>query len=188
MGMDRMSTVSRRRFLTVVGVLGGAWTARVLAGADDVNLAVRFFIDGGAYCCRVAPAGVAMASEASWTVLLLTSRSNRKTRFKMREVVGGQTQLPRAMMAEARRAVTDVWRLDRDREAFFAKFADGITNGRLRSRVVQTGPPTLATMTSDRERAETYLRFADSGATIDFGKAPDLTAEQFHAFLEYFPD
>lgn len=41
---------------------------------------------------------------------------------------------------------------------------------------------------SPRQRAELYLKFADRGTKIVFDKAPELTPDEFKAFVDYVPD
>jgi hypothetical protein len=155
---------------------------------QEVDLAIGFFNDGGSYCFRIAPAGVAMASETAWTVMVLTSRSNSRNQFRMREVLQGTTRLSKPELAMAGEAVTAVWRSDRDREEFFNRFAEGIVKGALRARVVKAGPANLGSLRSDLERANAYLDFAERRRSVDFSKAADLTADEFRKFLDHFPD
>ena len=150
--------------------------------------AIKFYANGGSYCFRVAPAGVALGSETEWTVIVLTSKSNPKSRFQIRDVDEGRTRLTKGELATAGEIVTAVWRFDRGREEFFEKFADGIRQGLLRARLVRTGPPDLGRMPSDRDRTNVYLKFAEKGSSVSFEKAQDLTPDEFMAYLEYFPD
>jgi hypothetical protein len=152
---------------------------------DDV---ISFYSAGGSYCFRVAPAGVVMAQELEWTVMVLTGALNRKTSFKMRDVDPGATGLMGAALAAAGMMVNNVWRLDSDRAEFIEKFAAGIDAGGLRARVVKVGPANLSVLKSDRERADVYLKFSDRGSRISFDKVPDLTADQFSTYVDYFPD
>jgi hypothetical protein len=155
---------------------------------SDVEDAVRFYSAAGSYCFRVAPAGVVMSQETEWTVMVLTSASNRKNTFKIRDVDPGSTGMRGATLAAAGMTVNNVWRLDSDRAEFFEKFAAGIDAGVLRARVVKIGPANLSSLKSDRERADVYLKFADRGSRVSFDKVPDLTAEQFRQYADYFPD
>lgn len=154
----------------------------------QVDAAIRFYSAGGSYCFRVVPPGVALSQETEWTVMVLTSASNRQNTFKIRDVAPGTTGLRGAALSAAGMTANGVWRLDSEREEFFKKFAAGIDAGALRARVVKAGPPNLAQLTSDRERAEVYLKFADRGSRISFDKVPDLTAEELGRYADYFPD
>jgi len=155
---------------------------------SDVEDAIRFYSAAGSYCFRVAPSGVVMSQETEWTVMVLTSASNRKNSFEIRDVDPGTTGLRGAALAAAGIAVNNVWRLDSDRAEFFEKFAAGIDAGALRARVVKIGPANLSLLKSDRERADVYLKFADRGSRVSFDKVPDLTSEQFRQYADYFPD
>src|SRR6476660_3833213 len=68
---------------------------------SDVEDAIRFYSAAGSYCFRVAPSGVVMAQEAEWTVMVLTSASNRKNTFKIRDVDPGTTGLSGTALAAA---------------------------------------------------------------------------------------
>jgi hypothetical protein len=155
---------------------------------SEVDQAISFYSAGGSYCFRVAPAGVVMAQELEWTVMLLTNASNQKTVFKIRDVDPGGTGLRGAALAAAGMTVNSVWRFDGQRAEFFEKFAAGIDAGVLRARVVKAGPANLSQLKSERDRANVYLKFADRGSRVSFDKAPDLTAEQFRAYADHFPD
>jgi hypothetical protein len=196
---------SRRRILRSAG---GLLAAGALSGASEAlaalclvvarpsparaqteaDAAIRFYTAGGSYCFRIAPSGVALAQETEWTVMLLTSTSNPKTSFRIRDVDPGRTGLSGAALAAAGVGVNSVWRSDRDRADFFDGFASGIEAGVLRARVVKAGPANLSQLKSDRERADVYLKFADRGSRVAFDKAPDLTPAQFRQFLDYLPD
>lgn len=158
------------------------------AGDSLVDAALRFFNDGGAYCFRLAPQGVAMAEEPAWTIMVLTSATTRKKTFKLRELDAGRSGHRGEMLKAFGEVVTGVWRADRDRAQFFERFGAGITAGRLRARVVRIQPENLASLTTDRERAELYLKFSDRGSRVSFDGAPDLTAADLSAYAEYFPD
>jgi hypothetical protein len=176
-------------------------TARLLAGAflavalttspvlaqGDVDLAIRFFASGGAYCFRVAPEGVALLEEAEWTVMVLTGSQNDSDTFKIRSVDAGRSRMTAGELSASRMAVTNVWRLEGRRENFFARFASGIEAGTLRARVVKVGPTGLAGMTP-AARAEAYLKFTDRGSRVSFKHAPDLTASAFRQYATHFPD
>ena len=178
-----------RSTLRVFGVL-----VTVLAGISPafaqnaVDSAMSFYSKGGAYCFRVAPFGVALSEEREWTVMMLTSAANHHNTFRIRSVDAGDTGLAGHGLQTAGRLANDVWKLDGSRSDFFQRFADGIWSGKLRARVVKAGPPNLAQIESERDRAELYLKFADKGTKVSFESVPDLTAEEFGRYSEYFPD
>ncbi|MGC4080889.1 MAG: hypothetical protein QM736_01905 [Vicinamibacterales bacterium] len=153
-----------------------------------VDAALAFYARGGAYCFRVTPLGTALAEETEWTVMVLTSTSNHRNTFRIRSVDPGETGLTGSGLMAAGRLANDVWKFDGTRADFFERFAQGIRDRKLRARIVKAGPPNLADIGSERERAELYLRFADKGTRVSFDKASDLTADQFLEFSEYFPD
>lgn len=162
--------------------------ATVASAQNAVDVALSFYAKGGAYCFRVAPLGTALSEETEWTVMLLTSSSNRRQSFRIRSVDPGETGLSKSGLMTAGRLANDVWKFDGTRADFFERFAQGIRDRKLRARVVNAGPPDLASIASERERAEVYLTFADKGTKVSFDKVPDLTAEQFLAYSEHFPD
>lgn len=166
-------------------VLASAGTARA---QNAVDFALSFYAKGGTYCFRVVPLGTALSEETAWTVMMLTAASNHHNTFRIRSVDPGDTGLSGSGLQMAGRLANDVWKFDGTREDFFTRFADGIKAGKLRARVVTAGPPNLAQIASERERAELYLTFADKGTKVSFDKVHDLTAEQFQAYAEYFPD
>jgi hypothetical protein len=155
---------------------------------NAADAALSFYSKGGAYCFRLAPFGTALSEETEWTVMVLTSASNRHNTFRIRSVDPGDTGLKGSGLQTAGRLANDVWKFDGARADFFDRFAEGIRAGKLRARVVKTGPPNLAQTTSERERAEMYLKFADKGTKVSFDTVEDLTAEQFQQYEEYFPD
>lgn len=158
-----------------------------LVAQSEVDSAIRFFLAGGAYGFRVAPEGVAMAEETEWTLMLLTSASNRRNEFKIRTLDPGTTGLRGDSLQLVGEMVTGLWRRESLRAEFFQRFAAAIGGGLLRARTVKVAPPRLAEM-KPGDRAELYLRFADRGSRVDFGKGRDLTAEQFLEFESYTPD
>ncbi len=173
--------------------LAGFCLALVVIGSpgfaqSEVDQAISFYSAGGSYCFRVAPSGVVMSQELEWTVMVLTSTSNQKSAFKIRDVDPGRTGLSGTGVIAAGVAVNSVWRFDGQRAEFFEKFAAGIDAGILRARVVKIVPANLSQLKSDRERANVYLKFADHGSRVAFDKVPDLTAEQFRTYADYFPD
>ena len=171
---------------TVVWLVTASSTATYAQTAVDV--ALSFYANGGAYCFRVAPFGTPLSEEREWTVMVLTAASNHRNTFRIRSVEPGATGLSGARLQSAGRFANDVWKFDGTRADFFQRFGEGIRSGKLRARVVKAGPPNLAQITSERERAELYLKFADSGTKVSFDKVPDLTAEEFQQYSEYFPD
>ena len=168
-------------------VLGLAMAAPGFA-QSRVDYALSFFEAGGAYCFRLAPAGVALSEERQWTVMVLTSASNRKNEFRIREVDAGSTGLRGSALAAAGSAVTGVWRSERERAEFFEKFAVAIDAGVLRARVLQIRPNNLDRLTTDGQRAEAYLRFSERGSRIAFDTAQDVGANELAQYAEYFPD
>jgi len=153
-----------------------------------VDTALSFYSKGGAYCFRVAPFGVALSEEREWTVMVLTSAANHHNTFRIRTVDAGDTGLSGSGLQTAGRLANDVWKFDGSRSDFFQRFSDGIRTGKLRARVVKAGPPNLAQIPSERERAELYLKFADKGTKVSFESVDDLSAEEFGKYSEYFPD
>lgn len=120
--------------------------------------------------------------------MMLTSASNHHNTFRIRSVEPGDTGLSGSGLQTAGRFANDVWKFDGTREDFFQRFAEGIKAGKLRARVVKAGPPNLAQIASERERAELYLKFADKGTKVSFDKVPDLTPEAFQEYSDYYPD
>lgn len=163
-------------------------SAGVARAQNVVDAALSFYAKGGAYCFRVAPLGTALSEETEWTVMVLTSASNHHNAFRIRSVDPGDTGLKGPGLMTAGRFANDVWKFDGTRAEFFERFAQGIRDRKLRARIVRAGPPNLSAVDSERERAELYLTFADKGTRVSFDKAPDLTAEQFLEYAEYFPD
>jgi hypothetical protein len=165
-----------------------ATTLSTLSAQGSVQRTLDFYSGGGSYCFRVVPAEVPLSSEDEWTVMVLTSASNAKTSFKIRAVDAGKSGISGSDLTTMGMTVNGVWRSDRDRAEFFEKFAEGIRAGTLRAKVVQIRPKELNRLKSDRERADVYLKFADRGSSVAFDKAPDLTAEEFGRYAEYYPD
>ena len=169
----------------MVVVLSAAVPAMAQTQAD---VALNFFRSGGAYCFRITPVGVALSEETEWTIMLLTSASNRKTAFKIRELDAGATMLRGQRLKDLGQVVTGVWRSDRIREDFFARFARGIAEHELRARVVRISPGNLARLPSGRARAEMYLKFSERGSRVAFDDTEDLEAAEFAQYSEYLPD
>ncbi len=177
---------ARARALGVWLLAGLAATASAQPAAVDSALA--FYSKGGTYCFRVAPSGTSLSEETEWTVMMLTASSNHHNSYRIRSVDPGETGLSKSGLLTVGRFANDVWKFDGTRADFFERFAEGIRDKRLRARVVRLGPTILGEASTERQRAELYLTFADKGSKVSFDKVPDLTAEQFLAFSEYFPD
>lgn len=177
----------RRVRLVVVACLLIAG-ASVVAAQTSLDIAMSFYLKGGAYCFRVIPFGVNLSEEPEWTVMLLTSRANRKNTFRIRSVDAGETGVSKNGLLTLGRMANDVWKFDSERAEFFERFSAGIRAGQLRARVVRIAPPKLKQATSDRQRAEVYLDFADRGSKVSFDDVPDLTPDQFEAYAEYLID
>jgi hypothetical protein len=152
-----------------------------------VDMALLFYSNGGVYCFRVVPFGVNLSEETEWTVMMLTSTSNKHNTFRIRSVDPGETGLKGSGLQTAGRFANDVWKFDGTRAEFFERFSEGIRSGKLRVRVVNAAPPNLAGL-PERERAEQYLKFADRGTKVSFDEAPDLNVEEFQRYAEHFPD
>ena len=175
--------------VTRSGVALAALLAVVPATAQtQADVALNFFRAGGAYCFRIAPPGVALSEEPEWTIMLLTSASNRKTAFKIRELDPGATGLRGPRLKDVGLDVTAVWRSDRLREDFFARFAKGISDHELRARIVRISPGNLGQLAPGPARAELYLKFSDRGSTVAFDKTQDLEAAELAQYSEYLPD
>ncbi|MFN7983259.1 MAG: hypothetical protein U0Q11_15515 [Vicinamibacterales bacterium] len=177
-----------RSVVRAVAVLVFVATASIASAQNAVDMALSFYAKGGAYCFRVAPQGTSLSEEQEWTVMLLTSSSNHHNTFRIRSVDPGDTGLSGDGLMTAGRWANDVWKFDGTREDFFQRFSEGIKAGKLRARVVKAGPPNLAQVTSERERAELYLKFADKGTKVSFDKVQDLTPEAFQEYADYYPD
>jgi hypothetical protein len=181
--------INHRRVLCValLGVMLALALRPPAATAQEADVAMRFFSDGGAYCFRIAPEGTNLSEEGQWRIMLLTGTSNRRDVFRIRTVDPGRLRISGDALKDLGMSITGVWRRERIRDEFFEDFANGIRRGVTRARVTTVVPPRLARM-SRTERAEFYLDFADKGSRIDFGGAPDLTAEEFLAYQTYVPD
>ncbi len=176
---------SRRTVLTILF----AFSALILPlnAQSELDVAMRFFKQGGAYCFRLAPEGESLSDETSWTVMVLTGAANSKNEFRIRTMDPGGTGVSGTPLKNIGLSITSIWRRDRLRDEFFEQFAAGITARTVRARIVTLSPPKLAEM-NPRGRAELYLKFADGGSRVDFRKSPDLTADQFLAYQTYLPD
>ena len=181
---SRRTSTFARWFLAVAALL---WLHAPSAAAQEAELAMRFFSDGGAYCFRIVPEGTNLSEEAEWRIMVLTGTPNRRNEFRIRTVDPGRLRLGDEALKELGITITGVWRRERVRDEFFEDFANGIRRGVTRARVVTISPARLARMTRT-ERAEFYLDWADKGSRIDFGDVPDLTPEEFLAYRTYVPD
>lgn len=158
-----------------------------LFAQTEVDLAMRFFAQGGAYCFRIAPEGTNLSEETEWTVMVLTNVENRKKEFRIRSVDPGPMNIKGQALNDVGVTITMIWRRDLLRDDFFERFATGIDGRILRARTVKVAPPGLATM-QPRERAELYLKFGDRGTRVNFEHAKDLTDEEFAAYRTYLTD
>jgi hypothetical protein len=184
-----MSTMIEQARVTLwVAMLVGLLAAVPVEAQTQADVALDFFRAGGAYCFRIAPPGVALSEETEWTIMLLTSASNRKTAFKIRELDPGATGLRGQRLKDVGEDVTAVWRSDRLREDFFARFAMGMAGHQLRARVVRISPGNLGQLATGRARAELYLKFSERGSTVAFDKTQDLEAPELAQYSEYLPD
>ena len=176
-----------RRIAGLLAVLLVAFTSPPVGAQSQADIAMKFFLQGGAYCFRLAPEGVNLSDQTEWTIMFLTGRPTTKNTFRIRSVDPGPTRMGGRVLTEVGLAVTAVWRQEGIRAEFFDRFASGIAGKTLRARVLKMAPPALPQLTS-RQRAELYLKFADRGTRIIFDKAPELTPEEFKAFADYVPD
>lgn len=158
-----------------------------LHAQNGADVGIRFFGDGGSYCFRLAPEGVSLSEEASWTVMMLTGTANTSNNCRIRSFDDGPMTIDRQSLNRIGLSVIEVWRRESLHEDFFERFAEGIKSRVLRARIVTLTPPRLATM-SESDRAEEYLKFSDRGSRVDFERVPDLSPEQFLAFQNYLPD
>lgn len=177
-----------RRFSRVVLAFLLVLSSSSVRAQSPVDLALAFYRGGGAYCFRIAPFGVSLSEETEWTVMMLTSKANRKNTFRIRSLDPGETGVNKSGLQALGRMTTDAWKFESQRAEFMERFAEGIRDGTLRARVVKLAPPQLARAATERERAEVYLQFADRGSRVSFDKAPDLTAEVFQGYSEHFID
>jgi hypothetical protein len=177
-----------RTVAPVLAALLVVLVAPLVTAQNAVDAALSFYTKGGAYCFRIAPFGTALAEESEWTVMVLTAARNHRNTYRIRSVDPGETGLSGSGLLTAGRLANDVWKFDGSRADFFQRFAEGIKAGKLRARVVKTGPSNLPDITSERERAELYLKFADKGTKVSFDKVGDLTPDEFQQFSEFFPD
>lgn len=180
-----LRTLLRLLTLTLLFASVGVHPAVTQSAVDS---AISFYSHGGAYCFRIAPSGTTLSEETEWTVMLLTAGSNHRNSFRIRSVDPGTTGLSGSGLMAAGRLANDVWKFDGTRAEFFERFADGMRAGQLRARIVRIEPANLSRITSERERAEVYLKFADKGSRVSFDKVPDLTPEELMQYAEYFPD
>jgi hypothetical protein len=158
-----------------------------LQAQGEIDAAMKFFADGGAYCFRAAPEGVSLSEETEWTILMLTGTANATNTCRVRAMEKGATKLDGDALKSIGLVVTGLWRRDGLRDEFFDRFAAAIGTRQLRARVVRMSPPGLATM-KPMARAEAYLKFADRGTRVDFSKVEDIASDAFLAFRSYLPD
>lgn len=168
-------------------VLSLALAPAPLFAQTEVDLAIRFFAQGGAYCFRIAPEGTNLSEETEWTVMVLTNTENRKRDFRIRSVDPGPMNIKGQALNDVGLSITMIWRRDLLRDDFFERFAAGIDGRSLRARTVQVVPPGLSTM-KPRERAELYLKFGDRGTRVNFEHARELTDDEFAAYRTYLTD
>jgi len=181
-----MVTATTRIRVMAIAVLVVAACATA-AAQSEVDVAMKFFAEGGAYCFRLAPEGTNLSAETEWTVMMLTGGANHKNAYRIRAMDQGTSKIRESALNEVGLTVAGVWRRDRTREEFFDRFAAAIGDRSTRARVVKLTPPRLAEMKAG-ERAELYLKFADKGTRVEFDKAHDLTADEFLAFRTHLPD
>jgi hypothetical protein len=152
----------------------------------EVDVAMKFFGKGGAYCFRVVPEGTNLSDEHEWTFMVLTSESNRRKEFRTRSMDPGTTGMRGKDLELVGLAITTIWRRESLLHDFFDRFSSGIGGRVMSARVVRVRPPGLAAMTA-RERAEAYLKFSERGR-LRFDDAEDLTPEGFMVYRSYLPD
>lgn len=132
-----------RRFHGILAVLLMALTSPPAGAQSQADIAMKFFLQGGAYCFRLAPEGVNLSEQAEWTIMFLTGRPTTKNTFRIRSVDPGPTRLRGRVLTDVGLAVTAVWRQDGIRAEFFDRFAEGIAGKTLRARVLTMTPPAL---------------------------------------------
>ena len=176
------NALNNRATLGLAFVVAASW---LMSAQSPVDTALSFYSEGGWFCFRVVPVGVAPSKQTQWAMMVLTSKLNRKNTFKIE--VGHPSKTGFALAAPGIAVADQIWRADPTRAEFFTKFAEGISAGSLRARVVQVGPTNLGQLSSDTERAELYTKFAERNPNISFEKAPDLKAEEFISFRDSFP-
>jgi len=178
----------RSSVLWILGLIGLVFVIPHSASAqNEADVAMQFFRQGGTYCFRLAPEGTNLSEETAWTVMMLTSASNRHNEFRIRSMDPGSSGLSGGALKNVGLTITAIWRRDGLRDEFFERFSMAIAGGILRARVVTVSLPRLAEM-KERDRAELYLKFADKGTKVDFSKVADLTADQFMEYQSYLPD
>jgi hypothetical protein len=158
-----------------------------LPAQTEVDVAMKFFGQGGAYCFRIAPEGTSLSEEQEWTVMVLTNQANRKKEFRIRSMDPGPTGLKGTSLEQVGIAITAIWRRESLREDFFERFSAGISGKTMRARIVKLVPRGIAAM-SPRERAELYLKFGDRGSRVNFESGADLSADEFRSLQSYLPD
>jgi hypothetical protein len=158
-----------------------------LSAQTEVDIAMKFFGQGGAYCFRIAPESTSLSEEEEWTVMVLTNQANRRKEFRIRSMDPGPTGLKGTSLEQVGIAITGIWRRESLRENFFERFSAGISGKTMRARIVKLVPPGLAAM-SPRERAELYLKFGDRGSRVNFESGADLSTDEFRGFQSHLPD
>jgi hypothetical protein len=158
------------------------------AQQGQIDRAISFYRQGGAYCFRIAPAGTALSEETEWTIMVLTGTVNHNNTFRIRDLDPGRSGLSGARLKAMGQIVWGVWLLDRDRSLFFEQFGAGIAAGHLRARVVRIHPDGLNRKKKEEERARLYLQFTERGSRVSFDDVPDLKPGDLARFSEYLPD
>ena len=77
------------RLVCLIGLILVSW--RPAAAQSEVDIALQFFRDGGAYCFRLAPEGTNLSEETAWSVMMLTGARNRRNDFRIRSMDPGST-------------------------------------------------------------------------------------------------
>lgn len=102
---------------------------------DDFNRAIQFYTEGGSFCFRLAPVE-APDKETEWKILILTSKSSKKTSYRLGDVQLGEGSSLSAISAGLN--VQIVMNDPKNRAEFFKRFAEGIDKGVLRARLIKT--------------------------------------------------
>jgi hypothetical protein len=180
------SLIRRRQFLAGLIVAIVLLVSPLLCAQTEVDIAMKFFGQGGAYCFRLAPEGTSLSDEEEWTVMVLTNQANRRKEFRIRSMDPGPTGLKGTALEQVGIAITGIWRRESLREDFFERFSAGISGKTMRARIVKLKPP--GSPMSPRDRAELYLAFGDRGSRVNFESGADLSADEFRGFQSYLPD
>src|SRR3954469_19353589 len=103
----------RSTVVCVLGVLALVVAMPLSAFAqNEADVAMQFFQQGGAYCFRLAPEGTNLSEETAWTVMMLTSASNRRNEFRIRSMDPGSTGLNGRGLTTVGLTITAIWRRD----------------------------------------------------------------------------